>query len=263
MNDIKYVYPLLQRQGIGNLLFPWARAVVYSRKVGVPIIAPHWARLTRIGPWLRGERYKRYYGGDFTNNGYIKGLRKWWLLHFKRNQIFIEQGMKDRFLPFIEYQFEVKKELYSIVNPEIIQRSEEIRGNDGGNYVAVHVRRGDFNQVGRRTEDEWFVRALSTALELNEAKSCSAIRVFSDGYPEELRFLLERFTTERIVVMPKAPAIQDILMLSNAKVLVCSPRSTFSMWGVFLGQMPSVWREGTGLVPPELYTARSKMILVR
>ncbi len=263
MNDIEYVYPLLMRQGIGNLLFPWARAVMYSKKMGVPIIAPSWARVTRIGPWLRRERYKRFYGGDFTNNGYIKGLRKWWLLHFKQKNISIEQGMKDFFLPFIAYQAEIKKALCSIVNPEIIKRCEEIKNQDGENYVAVHVRRGDFKQAGRTTEDEWFVKALSAALELNAAKSRSAIRIFSDGYPEELSFLLKRFPSENIIVMPKAPAIQDILVMSKAKVLVCSPRSTFSMWGVFLGQMPSIWKEGAGLMPPEIYIDRSQMILVR
>ena len=263
MNDIKYVYPLLQRQGIGNLLFPWARAVVYSRQEGVPIIAPSWARVTRIGPWLRGERYKRFYGGDFSNSGYIKGLRKWWLLHFKRKQIYFEQGMKDHFLPFIGHQFEIKKELFSIVNPEIIKRYEEIKCLDGGNYVAVHVRRGDFKQAGRTTEDEWFVRGLSAALELNEANTHTAIRVFSDGYPEELAFLLKKFSSENIIVMPKAPAIQDILVMSHAKVLVCSPRSTFSMWGVFLGQMPSIWKDGSGLIPPELYMGHPQTILVK
>lgn len=259
---MKYVYPLLPRHGLGNLLFPWARAVVRSQENGIPIIAPSWARVTRIGPWLRGERYKRYYGGDFTNNGYIKGVRKWWLLHFRRNDIFVEQGMKDFFSPFLKEQPKIRSELYSIVNPEIVRRCDEIAIADKNGYVAVHVRRGDFQKAGCKTDDDWFVRAVSAALELNDAKGCSSIRIFSDGYPEELNFLRDSFKSEQVIVMPKAPAIQDILMLSKAKVLVCSPYSTFSMWGVFLGQMPSVWKKGPGLEPPQLYVGESMEVYV-
>jgi hypothetical protein len=228
----------------------------------MPIIAPTWTRITRIGPWLRGERYKRYYGGDFTNNGYVKGFRKWWLLHFHKEDIVIEQGMEDFFLPFLKDQAIVRRALYSIINSEIVRCIDEIADAEVNGYIGVHVRRGDFAKAGCKTDDEWFLKAVSAAIELDDAKGCSSIRIFSDGYPEELDFLRQEFKSKNIIIMPKAPAIQDILMLSRSKVLVCSPRSTFSMWGVFLGQMPSVWKKGSGLEPPTLYVYGPKEVYV-
>ena len=259
---MKYVYPFLPRCGLGNLLFPWARSVVYRRSTGAQMIAPVWTRVSRIGPWIRGERYKRFYGGEFTNDGYISGLKRWWLLHFAKADIHVERGMSGFFEPFLEELVEVRRELLSIVNPSIVRRVQGMK-REKGNYVAVHVRRGDFTQAGCKTEDDWFVRGVAAALDLEDAKGRSAILVFSDGYPDELNFLSEAFKAENVVVMPKAPAIQDILMLSEASVLVCSPQSTFSMWGAFLGQIPSVWKKSAGLEPPRLYLNEAKEIYIK
>ena len=86
MTSKKYVYADLPRTGLCNMLFPWARAVLYARNHSLPLLAPEWVKLGRIGPWLRGERDKRYYFGQFTNEGYIRGLKKWWALHFEKKK---------------------------------------------------------------------------------------------------------------------------------------------------------------------------------
>ena len=75
-----YVYPVLGKTGMGNMLFMWAEAFIYSRMNEATMIAPVWCRFSRVGPWLRRERYKRFYGGEITNQGYISGIKRFFLL---------------------------------------------------------------------------------------------------------------------------------------------------------------------------------------
>ena len=63
----------------------------------------------------------------------------------------------------------------------------------------------------------------------------------SDGSPEELQDLLRLDNCE---LVPPRSAIADILLLSRAEVLLASGYSTFSMWGSFLGRMPTLYAPG-------------------
>ena len=249
MMERLYAYPKLARRGLGNMLFTWAQAVGYCHKTGAQMLAPVWVRIARIGPWLRHEKYKRYYGGQMTNDGYVSGVKKMLILFFKKTRVRIFTEMDGYFLPFIDSWDVVRDELHRIVDKRII-RDVEADAKEG-EFIGVHVRRGDFVQAGWVTSDEWFVKAVKVALAYDREGIHKYIRVFSDGYPEELSFLQRAFPNERIIVMPKAPAIQDILLMSRSRILVCSPASTFSMWAVFLGQMPSVWMKDR--IVPQLY----------
>ncbi|MDP5015756.1 MAG: hypothetical protein NWQ43_00310, partial [Dolichospermum sp.] len=59
----------MPRSGLGNMLLVWARAILFAEFNGLPVLSPNWNEV-RIGPWLRGERTKRYYGNLFINKGY-------------------------------------------------------------------------------------------------------------------------------------------------------------------------------------------------
>ena len=249
-----YGYPILPRRGLCNMLFTWARAVVYCHQHNAKMIAPLWARITRVGPWLRGERYKRYYGGELTNVGYVTGFKRWWILHFLKSSVAEFSGMDGFFEPFLADQHIVKKELLRIVNPIIRQAVQDIANSEP--YIAVHIRRGDFRNAGLITPDEWYITAIDAALGC--ADKNMTIRVFTDGYPDEVSFVTRAYSNNNVIVMPNAPAIQDLLAMSNARVIVCSAESTFSMWAVFLGQKPSVWKKG--IVVPRLYVGDDKMI---
>ena len=67
------------------------------------------------------------------------------------------------------------------------------------------------------------------------------IVVFTDGRPEEVRELTE---LKGVRYHDRKPAITDLLMLSNADLLLASGRSTFSMWASFLGEMPTIYAPG-------------------
>lgn len=245
---MNYAYPDLARRGLGNMLFTWAQAVAYCHRTGAMMIAPIWTRISRIGPWLRGERYKRYYGGEFTNGGYASRWHRW----FGNVKVF--RGMDGFFDPFIDEQRYIRDELWRIVSHRISNQVMKVVAE--GPFIGVHIRRGDFSSTGLATGNEWYISAIAKALE--SGKSIKTIRIFTDGYPDEVAFVAHAFPDLHVVVMPKAPAIQDILLLSKSTMMVCSPRSTFSMWAVFLGQMPSVWANGFKI--PSIYLHEDKTI---
>src|SRR4028119_962252 len=60
------VYPKLPKAGLGNMLLVWAQSAVFANINSLPIIAPTWGQL-KLGPFLRGERDKRYYGNFFCD----------------------------------------------------------------------------------------------------------------------------------------------------------------------------------------------------
>ena len=67
--------------GLGNILFPWARALVYAQENSCIRIQTTWKNL-KIGTFLRKERDKRLYFDLFTGKDGISGLKKFWLLNF-------------------------------------------------------------------------------------------------------------------------------------------------------------------------------------
>lgn len=256
-----YVYPDLGKTGMGNMLLIWAEAYLYSRKNGAKMVAPAWCRCSRIGPWLRRERYKRFYRGEFTNRDYISGLKRWCILNLPGIRVRIFDKMNCFFDPIIGEHDILFDELIRIANPKILNAVKSVISD--GPYIGVHIRRGDFSGTHMMTTDDWYIKAINKALSTPYAVGHKFIRIFSDEYPERLQFLKEAFPLENIVLMPKAPAIQDILLLANSSIAVCSSRSTFSMWGAYLRQIPSVWRDGDELVrPPRLYAKESLAIYV-
>ena len=54
--------------GLGNLLFPWARGVIFARKNNIPVLSPNW-KTFKIGTYLRSEKDKRTYNDLFVKNG--------------------------------------------------------------------------------------------------------------------------------------------------------------------------------------------------
>ena len=250
-----YANPVVGRTGLGNMLFPWARAEVCRKNHGARILAPQWVNVWRLGPWLRRERDKRYYLASFSNADYIHGISRQFVLHTAghvdeadflerprggtegRSRVIDFHGMDNYFLPFLCEQAYVKERLYAIASSSILKQAELFPDEP---FLGVHIRRGDFQRGDLAIEDTWYVRAIDQALRsMGKGREEFPVRVFSDAGPEALRFLTGQFPT--VTVMDKAPALLDLLLLSRCRALVGTSRSTFSMWAAFLGQMPSFW----------------------
>lgn len=254
-----YANPIVGRTGLGNMLFSWARAELFCKASGAAMLAPLWSNFFRIGPWLRREKHKRYYLSEFVSNPYVRGGRRWLALkcneHYSENDIdkldlkggnaVVDfKGMRGFFAPFLEDQAYIKECLLKISSPDILNKVAESYDSE---FIGVHLRRGDFIRAKMSVVDDWYVKALRQAC-VDAGAGNRKIQVFSDASKDELAFLADAF--KDIVFMPKAPALHDMLLLSKAESIVCTSKSTFSMWAVFLGGMPSYWSDSE--VPPPM-----------
>jgi len=77
------------------------------------------------------------------------------------------------------------------------------------------------------------------------------IYVISDGHAHELSELL---AIPNCRFMTVGTAIGDILLLSKAGLLFASAHSTFSMWGSYLGRIPTLYypsKMDQNVLPPD------------
>jgi len=227
--------------GLGNIMFPWATALVYAKKHNLKSIQTTWRNL-KIGTFFRKERDKRMYMHLFSETDGISGLKKFFLLNFSNNiKVFSE--MNDLFQPFKSEQHFVKSELLKIIKPYHIKRAKEYDSNS----VAIHIRMGDFTKPinekvlrngswNYRLPIKWYI----SLIEKIQKESNLPIYIFSDSKSSELKEILAYDNCSRVYF---GSAISDMLALSTCKVLISSS-STFSMWASFLGQMPTIWFPG-------------------
>jgi len=254
--DLKpYIYPQLcdidlyitrvGALGLGNMLFPYSRALIAARDTGAQLIKPTWGSIP-IGPILRREKDKRAYRNLFTyrqtNVPVIKGLERLKLLLFHKGDIEVFHGMEGEFTPILgkENAAYIREHLCSILQ-ERNKRALEFNPKDG---ICLHVRLGDFT---RGTEEEikagldnastpiqWYVDRIK---EIREACGRELqVYLFSDGSDEELFPILDLPHVKR---MSFGTAIADILALSNARLLLASG-STFSRWARYLGRVNTI-----------------------
>lgn len=230
------------------MFYPWARAVVWARDHEAKVIAPNWTQLGRLGVWLRWERDKRMYLNQFTNKGYVTGLRKLWLLH--RRPIIDEKCLSDYdgredvvaafsgreewnwMEPFKHEARFLRTEIERIANPAIVKKLDLLPEK----FIGVHIRRGDFHYGDELLGDEYYLEAIEAAKKnIGEV----SVLIFSDATAKELQFLSG---LKNVKIMPKAPAIHDVLALARATAIVGTNHSTFSYWAAFLScGKPSYW----------------------
>ncbi|MGC1396745.1 MAG: alpha-1,2-fucosyltransferase [Coleofasciculaceae cyanobacterium] len=264
---MQLVYPKLPRAGLGNMLFVWAKAILFSELNSFPVIAPSWNQL-RIGPYLRNERDKRMYQHFFTNKNYVSRFS--YLLTFLSNRELyynppiekldlsnLDQNSKtsiiyifdkipswnDDFNDLKEHQKFIKQQLIATIRPTVFKTISERPAPE----IAIHVRRGDFKALKpdekltsdlahARTPINWFINVLSVIRKI--AGYTIPVTIFSDGYDQELSELLSLPEVHRPL---SSSALSDLFTMSRSKLLIASSRSTFSAWASYLGQCPTVW----------------------
>ena len=141
--------------GLGNILFPWAAAIVYAKEHNLIRIQTTWKNI-KIGPFLRKERDKRMYSDLFTGKDGIDGFKKFFLLNFS-NEVKYFSSIPELFKPFKHEHTFIKKELFKIINPHHAQQAN----NFNINSIALHIRMGDFqhsNTEQRLREGAWNYR---------------------------------------------------------------------------------------------------------
>lgn len=247
----------LGRFGLGHSLLAWARCYLWTRDQALPMLAPRWRQL-RLGPYLRGERDKRQYQAFFHYPGYVRGLRRaaWLALARSVNVEDRRVGGESPLRPELVV-FRNDRENNTRYFRELFGRHEELRAElfrvtrpehhparPPASFIAMHVRRGDFQQVSEeqlrsgegnaRLPLHWYV-AMLRGLRHHLGEGVSAV-VFTDGSAEEVGALLAE---PAVSLAPQRSAIHDLLSMSQALVLAGSA-SGMTMWGSFLGQVPRV-----------------------
>ncbi len=265
--------------GLGNMLFTYARAVLYARDHEATLIWPTWNSIP-VGQILRREPQKRYYNDLFeTPHGMIgdlpvvTGWKKWWLrarlpkmreeildlrkadadslIHEEEridlNKIIVFRGMEGEFQPILgkENSRYLFQHLESILQKQN-QAALEFQPDDA---IVMHVRLGDFKRGA--TIESLQQGAVNTSIPMTwyvnivkEIRKASVdnrkVYVFSDGTDEELKSLLDLPNVERKTY---GTAIADITAMSRAKLFIASG-STFSRWVRYLGRMNTITYPG-------------------
>ena len=241
--------------GLGNLMFTWARCLSASERNSWRMIWPTWQSF-KPKNWRVNPYDHRTYGDLFRpNDRYVSGWRKPWSLARYRwitesqalengaapGSVVEFRGMEDKFAPFLEDHELVRSELLKIARPQHLAALSEPQPAP----IAIHVRRGDFVEQASYGDMlnlnnsvlplEWYIDALR-AVRAGAGRDVPAW-VFSDGTDEELAGLLALPAARR---MDYGSGLGDMLGLSRSRLLIASG-STFSMWGSYLGQVPTIW----------------------
>jgi hypothetical protein len=267
-----YTYPKFVRQsGMGNRLFPWARAYLFAKDHGARIIWPTWPHLRR-GPLLKGGVNsidffgKIFLFGNFTpDHSYVCGFRKQVLLKTSKllseadigqiektasrsSQVLVFEGYRDLFASLAGRQLELKAALTSIASPKVVS---ELQRNLPP--IALNIRRGrdfrdprdprEFETTGSlRTPLEWFILTLQRIRNL--MGNDIGAYVVSDGDKTDLKPVLSLPNTMHV---KNTTALADLLSLAQARLLIASGGSSFSAWGAFLSAAPTLCIPGQSL----------------
>lgn len=257
--------------GLGNILFPFARCALASKRMNLKRINPSWSAL-HVGPFLRGERDSRFYGNLFSNTFGISGVRKSMIMRLGqwvrekdisdleirlksvRPKVVVFEGLGNLFNDILRDHRQILGEILAISLPENTAHLTEFDGRG----IGVHVRMGDFGRApvdgarlemhsNRRVPLEWYV-AMIRAI---RAHACwdLPVHLFSDGHDDELREVLSLPNVNRRVFNS---SLADLLALSRCGLLIGSSGSTFSMWASYFGRMPVIWYPR--LNAPKLYS---------
>jgi hypothetical protein len=244
--------------GLGNCFYTYFHAVALAEKHGATLVAPPWFCL-KIGPLLRGSASKRLYWRMFKPFAAdIRGIRKFrtLLLSYRKRQVVKVGNVTEpalvagatNFVVSDQFTFRglhphralIRERLLGIVK----DRVPESHDWGSGNYIAVHVRLGDFAAVAdtariNRGEPNlqiplsWYITLIAA---LRKRYADKEIYLFSDGGEGQLKPLIELGAK----LYRSGSDMTDLLAMAGASVLVGS-NSTYSRWAAFLGDMPTIW----------------------
>jgi hypothetical protein len=246
-----YCHARLPRAGLGNKLFIWAKAYMFSRLNGIPLRVTGWLHFQK-GPILQGLDLRLYWNyfkrvdeaGRGTNRYAARNYRVISEPPVERRDIepkivyeyFKVPHWSDYFGDFIEYRDQVRDALLDMLTDA---RLRELRRHKSP-AIAANIRMGDFQKlqpnqdfakVGNvRTPLTYFGELIENIRKLHGTPL--PVEIVTDGRARDLAELLE---LPNVSMAPKRSKIVDILMMSRSKILLTSASSTFSYWGGFLG----------------------------
>lgn len=233
--------------GLGNLLFPVLRAAIGVERMGGTFVYPTFAQL-KFGPLLRRERDKRIYH-DVARRRSGTEWAQW--LRAKAATPRIDEALAtsagDMSSGCIEYRG-LRRYFHDLAPHDALCRGW-FDANMAQTHsampcdLAMHIRLGDFvadpqgtGDANTRTPADWYRRAYDLARE-RLGLDAPRVTIFTDGDFDEVRALLNLPSMHFDDSLNAAVAMRNLA----AAPLIITSRSTFSMWGAFLGNRPAIW----------------------
>lgn len=223
--------------GLGNLLFPIARAVVAQSEVGGDLLFPT-IRQLKFGPYLRFEDDKRTYGNIFRKRSHADWLQ-WGKLHCSsiiphKTKVIRYEGLGNQF-----FDIYGRNKLLRTFFEDRLRTPVDYEDVD----IAIHLRLGDFSPADRggtgqnfRNSRLFYEKAFELACDVLGNKNAK-VMLFTDA-SETVAF--EYLKVKSLNVERKVNALHSMLKMSRAKVIITS-RSTFSLWAQFFGDTYAIW----------------------
>lgn len=256
------------RPGLGNRMFSWARAEVFSSRTGARLIAPMWSQF-KLGPMLRRETDMRYYLNLFDNSGYVRGPARWLALAMRprivgeeANRMLDDRGpeavreeLNGKVVDFRGYEGWFRDDLQhhrGVVIPRLDAITskpvkKEIQAFDEPTRIVAHVRRGDMRTLapGEGFKNNEFAAEseayfISIIEQLWQVLGNLPVTIFSNSRPGELTEIPKLGGVH--IAPVKHSALTDIWLMSRASVFIASSQSSFSAWASYLGGMPTIWQ---------------------
>lgn len=268
-----YVIPVFPvGTGLGNRLFHWCDAKIYSYKTGAKFISPRWCRLT-LGKHLRQWRKAKFlteplfeYFHTFDSLPSDYSWRRYIFNYPLLPQIRISQRPEILDLPqppnglicfdkshyafngYEPFRQRLTKDLLASIKPHLLEKAFNIENP----YIGIHVRLGDgfkapepgfdgFVRTGwlQQTPIQWFKEALRLTRKV--AGMNLPAYIFSDGSACQLAPLLEEGDT--FLYQSNNPMV-DLLALSRSWLILGSGSSSFSAFAAYLGLAHAITAPG-------------------
>lgn len=246
----------IPRAGLGHRLFVWARALVFARINDLPLLVAGWNRFA-IGPMLRRERRSRLYVSYFRGDGcgpLVRAMAACTLRRVVEPPIErlsgAQHGQKACLYVFTKAPH--WSDYFGVIKPHrdyvrdhlmgmIRRRHYRLLADCARPVVGLHIRMGDyrplrpgedFSTAGGhvRTPLSYYGAAVRALREIHGSEL--PVSVFTDGYPDELREVLD---LPGVSLVDTGSDIADLLLLSRSDVMVGS-NSSFAFWAAFLSE---------------------------
>jgi hypothetical protein len=243
--------------GLGNLMFPLARAIIGSQGADNILISPTWTQV-KIGPFLRREKDKRIYLKEFFGRNLLE-WKNWFRAIFlpkvDESRLACDLSHGDNYVVSYEGMGNYFRDIYDgrdLIKAWIDQNAQK-NGEILQLYnIACHVRLGDFGSeedpesksghVVRQSWD-WYRNSINEAVKLSNVPH-PKIYLFTDESHDTVVEQLD--LPYELIKDPSRNAITALINMSRANIIVTS-RSTFSQWAAFMSEGLAIWNQNFNL----------------
>jgi hypothetical protein len=245
--------------GLGNKLFPWSRAKIYCHLNNSIMFKQKWISIRGAAVTRGGIDYSKVFSKIFLCNNFSKGvneLNKFNLcvplikifprvfvndlkdasrfINENNIEIVFKWNTEHNFSDLQVHRLFILEELKKITLPDYKLNYL------ADQFIGVNIRMGnDFieaesNEIGyKKTSIDWFVEMIKV---VRIKHGNLPVYIVTDGSYRQLKKLMQ---LENVILTNFKTAIEDLLFLQSAKVLLGSGNSSFSAWASFLGNMPT------------------------